>query len=68
MIDDIPSPCIHICTVDTDSGYCMGCSRTQDEIEKWGNPNTTNEWKENNLFSIVTKWCLFALNCKAVRG
>ena len=55
MNDDIPSPCIHICTVDTDSGYCMGCSRTQEEIEKWGNPNTTNEWKENNLKDIENR-------------
>lgn len=49
MNDDIPSPCINICTVDTDSGYCMGCSRTQEEINKWGHPETTNEWKEKNL-------------------
>ena len=50
--DDVPSPCINICTVDTDSGYCMGCSRTQDEIEKWGRPETTKEWKENNLKAV----------------
>jgi predicted Fe-S protein YdhL (DUF1289 family) len=27
----------------------MGCSRTPDEIDKWGRPETTKEWKENNL-------------------
>ena len=26
---------INICTIDPDSGYCMGCSRTQEEIDKW---------------------------------
>ena len=37
MSDDyVPTPCINICTIEQDSGYCMGCSRTQ-------------EWKENNL-------------------
>tara|TARA_B100001758_G_C17824265_1_gene310972 strand:- start:300 stop:473 length:174 start_codon:yes stop_codon:yes gene_type:complete len=50
MSDDyVPSPCINICTIDPDSGYCMGCSRTQEEIDKWGYPDTTKEWKENNL-------------------
>ena len=35
MSDDyVPSPCINICTIDPDSGYCMGCSRTQEEIDK----------------------------------
>jgi predicted Fe-S protein YdhL (DUF1289 family) len=27
----------------------MGCSRTQEEIDKWDHPDTTKEWKENNL-------------------
>ena len=49
MIDDIPSPCINVCTIDQDSGYCKGCNRTQEEMDKWDNPNTTKEWKENNL-------------------
>ena len=40
MNDEILSPCINICTTDPDSGYCLGCSRTPEEIEKWGNPNT----------------------------
>jgi len=47
--DYVPTPCINICTIDQDSGYCMGCSRTPDEIDKWGRPETTKEWKENNL-------------------
>ena len=34
MDDYVPTPCINICTIDQDSGYCMGCSRTQDEIDK----------------------------------
>jgi len=31
----IPSPCISVCTVDEESGYCMGCNRTFDEIAQW---------------------------------
>ena len=49
------SPCINVCTVDTDSGYCLGCGRTPAEIRKWCHPNTTNEWKENNLKDIENR-------------
>ena len=29
------SPCIDICTTDPQSGLCVGCSRTQEEISNW---------------------------------
>ena len=41
--------------MDPDSGLCLGCSRTEDEIEKWGDPNTTNEWKIKNLKELETR-------------
>jgi predicted Fe-S protein YdhL (DUF1289 family) len=31
----IPSPCISVCTMDEDTGYCFGCFRTLEEIAKW---------------------------------
>ena len=31
----IESPCINICTTDSESGLCIGCSRTTEEISKW---------------------------------
>jgi uncharacterized protein len=31
----IETPCIKICTVDPDSGFCVGCNRTLDEIAMW---------------------------------
>ena len=31
----IETPCIKICTVDPDSGLCVGCNRTLDEIANW---------------------------------
>lgn len=45
----IESPCMKICIFDQESGLCLGCSRTADEVEKWGKPETTDTWKENNL-------------------
>jgi predicted Fe-S protein YdhL (DUF1289 family) len=29
------SPCIKICTYDSESGLCRGCGRTLDEIGAW---------------------------------
>jgi hypothetical protein len=34
-IDDVPSPCINVCTIDPDTGWCQGCYRTLDEIAGW---------------------------------
>ena len=31
----VPSPCISVCRVDADSGWCEGCLRTLDEIAAW---------------------------------
>ena len=33
---DFPaSPCINICRMDSQSGLCLGCARTLDEIARW---------------------------------
>lgn len=29
------SPCILICSIDLESGYCHGCGRTSSEIGAW---------------------------------
>jgi predicted Fe-S protein YdhL (DUF1289 family) len=29
------SPCIGVCVIDVDSGYCTGCWRTLGEIAAW---------------------------------
>ena len=31
----VPSPCISICQMDDDTGWCSGCLRTLDEIACW---------------------------------
>ncbi len=45
----VASPCMKICIFDQESGYCLGCSRTEEEIIKWKAPETTDEWKKLNL-------------------
>lgn len=31
----VPSPCISICRMDADTGWCTGCFRTLEEIAQW---------------------------------
>ncbi len=31
----IETPCIKICVVDPETGFCIGCGRTGDEIGGW---------------------------------
>tara|TARA_B100001939_G_C16396900_1_gene386531 strand:+ start:64 stop:231 length:168 start_codon:yes stop_codon:yes gene_type:complete len=55
MKKEIESPCIQVCVMDPDSGFCFGCGRTMEEIEKWGDKNTKDEWKIKNLEEIKTR-------------
>tara|TARA_B110000438_G_C15621754_1_gene566865 strand:+ start:342 stop:542 length:201 start_codon:yes stop_codon:yes gene_type:complete len=31
----LDSPCIDLCTTDPESGLCVGCGRTLEEISNW---------------------------------
>jgi predicted Fe-S protein YdhL (DUF1289 family) len=31
----VKSPCVDVCEMDEESGYCLGCRRTIDEIAGW---------------------------------
>jgi uncharacterized protein len=35
LTQNIPSPCISICKMDNQAGWCQGCFRTLDEIMRW---------------------------------
>jgi predicted Fe-S protein YdhL (DUF1289 family) len=34
-LNAISSPCILICSIDMNTGYCFGCGRTREEIAGW---------------------------------
>lgn len=34
-LPDIETPCIKICVVDPETGFCIGCGRTRGEIGAW---------------------------------
>ena len=57
----IISPCISICKSDPVTGYCYGCGRTNYDKKVWKNQDTTDQWKEQNLYEIqkrLTGWQL----------
>ncbi len=51
----IISPCISICKTDPLTGFCYGCGRNEEDKKKWKDPNTSDEWKKNNLTVIKTR-------------
>lgn len=34
--NSVPSPCLSVCRVNDNSGFCEGCFRTMSEISSWG--------------------------------
>ena len=32
---DVESPCVKVCVLDPDSGWCIGCGRSRGEIAGW---------------------------------
>jgi predicted Fe-S protein YdhL (DUF1289 family) len=48
----IISPCISVCKMDEDTGFCEGCARSSKEKILWKDKNTTDEWKTTNLIVI----------------
>ena len=35
MAASVPSPCIGLCILDPETGFCKGCIRTIEEIGAW---------------------------------
>lgn len=35
MQDEVESPCIGVCSMNDETGFCHGCYRTIDEIRAW---------------------------------
>ena len=47
---EVKSPCNELCLIDEDTGLCIGCLRTSEEIADWG--SYTDEQKLNVLNEI----------------
>ena len=34
-MEKMVSPCINVCQISRETGFCKGCFRTRDEISRW---------------------------------
>ena len=62
MNKKIVSPCISICKTDPITGYCYGCARTEEEKRIWKDEKTSNEWKNKNFDTIISRMKGWQLN------
>lgn len=49
MEEKIESPCIGVCAMDPNTGFCQGCFRTVEEIQDWW------DLSEESKMDIVSK-------------
>ena len=52
---EIVTPCMSVCKTDPISGFCYGCGRTDGDKKMWKDPETSDEWKINNLELLRTR-------------
>ena len=48
MNNKVTSPCKNVCKLDPNTGLCLGCKRTVDEIQNWN-------LKDNKEKMMITK-------------
>ena len=49
QVTNLPSPCISVCRMSPESGWCEGCFRTRDEIAFWSRATDTDKRDVWNL-------------------
>jgi predicted Fe-S protein YdhL (DUF1289 family) len=52
MVENVPSPCVNVCRMDTGSGLCEGCFRTIDDIRDW---SRTDDAGKKAIWAVVTE-------------
>ncbi|MCP5248840.1 MAG: DUF1289 domain-containing protein [Candidatus Accumulibacter sp.] len=50
MTPAVASPCINVCRMDDDTGLCLGCFRTIEEIAIWS--RTADEQRQRILLAV----------------
>lgn len=55
MDSKIVTPCISVCRTDPVSGHCYGCGRTNEDKKYWKDPDTSDDWKINNLKELESR-------------
>lgn len=52
----VPSPCVALCVIDPDRGWCKGCQRTLVEIQAW--PHVEDAQRRAILARITARQAL----------
>ena len=55
MDSKIVTPCISVCKTDPVSGHCYGCGRNNEDKKYWKDPDTSDDWKINNLKELENR-------------
>ncbi len=59
----VKSPCNNICKIDGDSGLCVGCYRTLNEIRSWNLLSTKDKyWVLDDIALVRTQVYKFKLD------
>jgi len=53
--EGVPSPCVNVCRMNPDSGYCEGCKRSIAEIAAWS--QYSDNQKRTVLLSLAARSC-----------
>ena len=53
--DVVLSPCINICVIDEETGFCAGCQRTIEEITGWADRNST-AFMSSSMSNVDGAW------------
>ena len=52
-MEEVKSPCNDRCIIDVETGLCIGCLRTSEEIAQWG--ELSNDQKMSVLAEVETR-------------
>ena len=66
--EDMPSPCISVCRIDADSGWCDGCLRTLGEISAWSQLDNDGKRGVWRIIEQRAAASLAALNASPEKG
>ncbi|AZQ67459.1 DUF1289 domain-containing protein [Silicimonas algicola] len=49
----IETPCVNICVIHAETGLCLGCRRSGDEIAAWS--SMSDEWRRNVMEELPSR-------------
>lgn len=63
-MSSVASPCINVCRMSADTGWCEGCQRTIDEIRRWG--SSDDDERRRILAAVSDRRALLGLDAELI--